>query len=81
MYTEIVDKYLENCYITKIDHKTEAEKGYIPHFPVVKMDRETTKTRYSGQKDKYSGNQSLNESIHQGSKLHSNLFDVLDTNR
>ena len=34
MYTETLDKYLEKGYITKIRHKTEAEKGcyYIPHF-------------------------------------------------
>ena len=47
MYTETIDKYLENGYITKLDHKTEPGEGchYIPHFPVVKMERDTTKTR------------------------------------
>ena len=41
MYTETIDKYLEKGYITKLDHKTEPEEGchYIPHFPVVKMER------------------------------------------
>ena len=82
MYTETIDKYLEKGYITKLDHKTEPEEGchYIPHFPVVKMERDTTKTRIvfdASAKDKYYGNLSLNETIHQGPKLHSSLFDVL----
>ena len=80
MYTETTDKYLEKGYITKID-KTEPEKGslYIPHFPVVKIDRETTKRIVfdASANDKYNRNLSLNITIHQDPKLHSSLFDVL----
>ena len=82
MYTETIDKYLENGYITKLDHKTEPGEGchYIPHFPVMKMERDTTKTRIvfdESAKDKYYENLSLNETIHQGPKLYSSLFDIL----
>ena len=87
MYTETIDKYLEKFYITNMDHKTEHKKGslFIPHFAVMKMDRETTKRIVFDvqAKDKYNRNLSLNVTIHQGPKLHSSLFDVLlhlDTN-
>ena len=77
-----MDKYLEKGYITKLDRKTEPEEGchYIPHFPVVKMERDTTKTRIvfdASAKDNYYANLFLNETIHQCQKLQSSLFDVL----
>ncbi|XP_044182031.1 uncharacterized protein LOC122962848 [Acropora millepora] len=46
-YSENINQYLEKGYIHKIDPTEEkpARRWYLPHFPVVRLDRVTTKTR------------------------------------
>ena len=46
-YTNNINQYLEKGYIRKLDptEKSPLKKWYLPHFPVVRPDRTTTKTR------------------------------------
>ena len=46
-YSENITQYLEKGCIRKIDLTEEkpARKWYLPHFPVVRLGRVTTKTR------------------------------------
>ena len=46
-YGKIINQYLEKGYVTKvsIDEDRDPVKWYLPHFPVVKEDRSTTKVR------------------------------------
>lgn len=50
---------------------------YLPHFPVTKMNRETTKIRIVFDAAARHNNICLNDAIHQGPKLQNDLFDVL----
>ena len=54
-----------------------AESWFLPHFPVIKMDKETTKTRIVFDAAAKSEGSSLNDVIHSGPKLQRDLFDVL----
>ena len=60
-----------------MEHEKSKSKLYLLHFPVIRLDKETTKTRILFDASaKYDG-VSLNDVIHQGPKLQSDLFDVL----
>ncbi|VDI43477.1 Hypothetical predicted protein [Mytilus galloprovincialis] len=79
VYTETIEKYIEKGYVRKVSAKEETVTGkwYLPHFPVIRPAKETSKTRIvfdaSG---KFQGI-SLNDTIHQGLKSQQDLFDVL----
>ena len=66
-YSENITQYLEKGYIRKIDPTEEkpASRWYMPHFPVVRLDRATTKTRI------------VFDVIYQGPKLQRDLKNVL----
>ena len=49
----------------------------MPHFPVVKTDRVTTKIRVVFDASAECNGISLNDAVHSGPKLHNQLFDVL----
>ena len=69
-YSENITQYLEKGYIRKID-PTEgkpARRWYLPHFPVVRLDRATTKTRIVFDTSAKFGTISLNDVIYQGPK-------------
>ena len=78
-YSENITQYLEKGYIHKIDPTEEkpARRWYLPHFPVVRLDRATTKTRIVFDASAKFGGISLNDVIHQGPKLQRDLNDVL----
>ena len=46
-FTNNINQYLEKGYIRRLDptEKSPLKKWYLPHFPVVRPDRTTTKTR------------------------------------
>ena len=71
-------KYMERGYLRKLkedDHL--ASKWFLPHFPVLRPDKDTTKTRIVfDAAAKFEGT-SLNDQIYQGPKLQRDLFDVL----
>jgi hypothetical protein len=50
---------------------------YLPHFPVVRPDKDTTKVRIVFDASAKHNNLSWNDVIHQGPKLQNDLFDVL----
>ena len=78
-YTESITQYLEKGYICKVDPAEEkpARKWYLPHFPVVRLDRTTRKTRIVFDASAKFGGISLNDVIYQGPKLQRDLNDVL----
>ena len=60
-----------------MEHKKSKSKWYLPHFPVFRLDKETTKTRIVFHASaKYDGI-FLNDVIHRGPKLQRDLFDIL----
>jgi hypothetical protein len=78
-YDDTIKEYIEKGYV-RIVPESEIEPGsswFLPHFPLVKMDRTTTKVRILFDASaKYKG-ESLNDHIHQGPKLQQELVDVL----
>ena len=77
-YSQCIDQYIEKGYVRKIQEQDkQTSKWYLPHFPVLRPDKDTTKTRIVFDASaKYDG-QSLNDVIYQGPKLQEDLFDVL----
>ena len=78
-YTDTIQKYQKKEYIRKLITGDCKESGYyIPHFPVVRMDKDTTKTQIvfdASAKDR--NHVSLNDATYQGLKLQNDLFEVL----
>ena len=52
-------------------------RWYLPHFPVVDLDRATTKVRIVFDGSVKNEGLSLNDTIHQGPKLQNDIFNVL----
>ncbi|CAG2212809.1 unnamed protein product [Mytilus edulis] len=79
MFIQTIEKYIEKGYVRKVSTKEETVTGkwYLPHFPVIRPDKETTKTRIVFDASAKFMGISLNETIHQGPKLKQDLFDVL----
>ena len=78
-YKKIIGKHLEKGYVTKVPlmEDNQAVRWYLPHFPVVKKDRSTTKVRIVFDASAKYNNVALNDVIHQGPKLQNDLFSVL----
>lgn len=78
-YQTVFDKYKDKGYIKEVDEKyDQAEKiWYLPHFPVVRMDKVTTKVRPVFDASARFKGVSLNDVILQGPKLQSDLTHVL----
>ena len=77
-YSTRIEQYVEKGYVRKIqEHEKGESKWYLPHFPVIKPDKETTKTRIVFDASAKHKGISLNDVIHQGPKLQRDLFDVL----
>ena len=79
-YHRCIEDYLKKGYIRKCD-KAEIEAGmpkwYLPHFPVVRPDKSTTKTRIVFDASACHQGISLNSVINQGPKLQKELSEVL----
>ena len=77
-YSEIVGQYIENGYIRKVPkHEHFQSKGYLLHFPVVRSEKQTTKTRIVFDALAKFDGVSLNDVIYQDPKLQPDLFDIL----
>ena len=78
-YTDTIQEYQEKGYIRKLTKGDCKESEYdIQHFPVVRMDKATTKTWIvfdASAKDR--NHVSLNNAMYQGPKLQKDLFEVL----
>ena len=76
-YSEIFKDYERKGYIQKVPKSQVEKQWFLPHFPVVKEDRITTKVRVVFDAAvKYEG-KSLNDAIWPGPKLQRDLVDVL----
>ena len=78
-YQKTIETYVEKGYLRKVP-ETEApppEIWYLPHFPIVKMSKSTTKVRIVFDCSARCNGVSLNDVIHAGPKLQRELFDVL----
>ncbi|XP_071950851.1 uncharacterized protein [Antedon mediterranea] len=77
-YQNVLDNYRSKGYVRKIDQSlTELNQWFLPHFPVVKPERETTKVRLVFDAAARYGGRCLNDMIYPGPKLQTDLFDVL----
>ena len=78
MYSETITQYVEKYYIRKVE-ETEFQdaKWFLPHSPVLRPDKATTKTCIVFDASaKYEGF-SLNDQKYQEPKLQNELFNVL----
>ncbi len=78
-YRETIKTYIEKGYLRHVssNEPPPSEVWYLPHFPVVRMDKTTTKVRIVFDcSEKYNGI-SLNDVIYAGPKLQRELIDVL----
>lgn len=75
-YQEVLDGYLEKGY-ARIAPDPENTKWLLPHFAVVRDDKETSKVRIVFDGAAKVKNMSLNEQIHEGPKLQRDILQVL----
>ena len=78
-YQGVIDGYLNKGYIRQVPN-SEPEpdsEWFLPHFPVVRPDRETTKVRIVFDASAKFNDRSLNTEALPGPKLQSNIFDIL----
>ena len=78
-YQQVIDEYLQKNYIRRIpstERRSEAE-WLLPHFPVIRPDRATTKVRIVFDASATYQGRSLNTETLPGPKLQNNLFDIL----
>ena len=78
-YNQIIEGYVNKGYVRILERAPENEKKkwYLPHFAVIKPDKETTKTRIVFDASAAQNGISLNDIIHQGPKLQRDLVKVL----
>ena len=73
-YSKIINQYLAKGYVSKVstDKYCDSVKWYLPHFPVIRKDRSTTKVRIVFDASAGYNGTALNDVIYQG-----HLFNVL----
>ena len=78
-YCRTIKEYVEKGYLQKVNPKQEkaVSQWYLPHFPVIRLDKSTTKVRIVFDCSAKCDGVSLNDEIHAGPKLQQDLFDVL----
>ena len=77
-YSDIIENYFAKGYVRKVsENEIYKSKWYLPHFPVLRPDKDTTKIRIVFDASAKCQGISLNDAIYQGPKLQLDLFDVL----
>ena len=77
-YSDIIDKYVAKGCVRKVQAaELSASRWYLLHFPVLRPDKDTTKTRIVFDASARHVGVSLNDRIYQGPKLQRDPFDVL----
>ena len=77
-YSDIIKQYVAKGYVRKVpENESYKSKWYLPHFPVFRPDKDTTKIRIVFDATAKYQETSLNDAINQGAKLQRGLFDVL----
>ena len=77
MYEQTIEKYVEKGYVQKVTESSPETKWFLPHFPVIRPERDTTKVRIVFDASAKQDGISLNDTMYQGPKLQNDLFDVL----
>ena len=76
-YNKIFQDYKRKDYIRQVSKSEVVEQRFLPHFPVIKEDRVTTKVRVVFDAAAKHDGKSLNDAIWPGPKLQRELVDVL----
>ena len=78
-YQYTIELYVEKGYWRKVgkDEAIPPETWHLPHFPVIRMEKSTTKVRIVFDCSAKTDGVSLNDIIDPGPKLQRELFDVL----
>ena len=78
-YNATLQKYIDKEYIRKVpsEEKLPDQTWFLPHFPILRPDKSTTKLRIVFDASARSNNISLNDVIHQGPKLQNDLTSIL----
>ena len=78
-YQKTSESYIEKGYLKRVteEESPPPEVWYLPHFPVVRMDKTSTKVRIVFDCSAKTDGISLNDIIYAGPKLQQELFDVL----
>ena len=79
LYKNNMDTYIKKKYVKEVKDKDDIKntKWYLPHFPVIKMDKTTSKVRMVMDAAAKYKNTCLNDTINQGPKLQNDIVDVL----
>ena len=75
-YNGVLEKHLEKDYIPAEEQQPE-QAWYLPHFPILRPDKSTTKVRIVFDASAASEDLSLNDTILQGPNLQNELVNVL----
>ena len=78
-YNQIIEGYINKGHVKILekDPESESKKWHLPHFAVIKPDKETTKTRIIFDASAAQDGTSLNNFIYQGPKLQIDLVNML----
>ena len=78
-YSDVLHEYQKKGYIHKVspEEKRPDQVWYLPHFPVLRPEKSTTKTRIVFDASAKYQDVSLNDAVLQGPKLQNELFAVL----
>ena len=78
-YQQVIDEYLQKGYIRCVpeDEPKPENEWLLPHFPVIRPERSTTKVRVVFDASAQVQGKSLNSEALPGPKLQANLVDIL----
>ena len=78
-YQKVIEEYLEKNYIRQVqpDEPKPTTEWLLPHFPVVRADRTTTKTRIVFDASAKFRGKSLNSEALPGPKLQADMLSIL----
>ena len=78
-YQQTIESYMKKGYLRRVPESETIppQIWYLPHFPIIRMDKTTTKVRIVFDCSAKANGVSLNDLINPGPKLQRELFDVL----
>ena len=77
-YSEIIEGYQKKQYIREVPENEKNETEWcLPHFPIVRRDKQTTKVRIVFDAAVKQNGKCLNDAIHCGPKLQGDLTSIL----
>ena len=76
-YSDIFKEYERKGYIKKVEKSETERQWFLPHFPVVRPEKSTTKVRAVFDTAMKCEGKSLNDAIYAGPKLQREIVDVL----